>query len=421
MALSERAALAPFREASFRVLFSGRVVNFFGNAFAPVALGFAVLDATGSTARLGLVVGVRMVANVVFLLFGGVLADRLPRAAVLVGSNVLSGLSQIALAALVLTHHTSLPLLLVLSAFNGTVSALSNPASAALTSQTIPDALRTQANAVMRLGRSGAMILGSSCAGILVAGFGAGWGLAVDGATFLASAALFAALRVPSAAPAERASTITELRQGWTEFASRTWVWLVVVAFMIVNAVFSSAQQVLGPAVADHTFGRRAWGFIIAAQTAGMVVGGMLAIRLRPRRLLLFGCVCVLGQVPLLLALGVWPMVPVLLVAGFVDGLLLEQFGVAWEVSLQQHIPADRLARVYSYDMVGSFVAIPIGQMSIGPLAEAYGNGPVLVGGAALSVAMVAMMCASRSVRGLVNEARAPEADAEAVAVTGAA
>ena len=87
------------------------------------------------------------------------------------------------------------------------------------------------------------------------------------------------------------------------------------------------------------------------------------------------------------------------MVALFAAGLAMEQFGIAWDVSLQEHVPPERLARVYAYDMLGSFVAIPIGQIAVGPLAEAYGAPATLTGAAVLVVVATAGALCSRSVR----------------------
>ncbi len=65
-----RETLAPLRLPAFRLLLAGRTINALGNAFAPIALAFAVLDLTGSARDLGLVVGTRMLVNVLFLLLG---------------------------------------------------------------------------------------------------------------------------------------------------------------------------------------------------------------------------------------------------------------------------------------------------------------------------------------------------------------
>ena len=368
-------ALAPLRHRAFRYVAGGRLVVMLGNAIAPVALAFAVLDLTGSAADLGLVVGARSLMNVVFVLFGGIVADRLPRHLVLVASCSVAALSQAAVATLVLTDRATIPLLLALSAVNGISSAFAFPAAAAIIPQTVPVELLRAANAINRLGTSGAMIVGAGLGGVLVASIGPGWGLAVDAVTFAVGAALFAVVRVPGrrAAGEPRTTLLHDLRTGWTEFASRSWVWVVVLGFCFSNMAFVAAISVLGPVVADETIGRRLWGVVLGAETLGMVVGALVAMRVRVRRLLLFGVVCSGGDLLLVLALGVAPHIAVLVPAAFLTGVAVEQFAIAWEVSMQEHIPADTLARVYSYDMLGSFLAIPIGQVAAGPVAERVG------------------------------------------------
>jgi MFS family permease len=397
--------LAPLRYPPFRFLVTGRLVTMFGTAMAPIALAFAVLDLTGSVRDLGLVVAARSVVNVVFLLLGGVVADRLPRRLVMVVSSVLAAITQGMVATLVMTGTATVPLLMVLGAVNGMVSAFALPASAAILSQTIPDGIRKQANAINRLGFNASMIVGASVGGLLVATFGPGWGLIVDAATFIAAAACFGLVRVPavrvSGLAAKRPSTVAELREGWREFTGRTWLLVVVVCFGPLNAAIVGGVQVLGPAVADGTVGRRVWGVVLAAQTAGMIAGGVLAMRLRVRRMLRLGVLCMAGQSLLLAALAIAPQAAVLIGCAFVAGMTLEQFGVAWETTMQQQIPADRLARVYSYDMLGSFIAIPAGEVAAGPLAQAIGTGPALLVAAGVVLTAVIGMLASRDVRRL--------------------
>lgn len=419
-------ALAPLRHPAFRALAVGRAINLIGNGVAPTALAFAVLDLTHSVGDLGLVVGSRSLFNVVFLLFGGVLADRLPRHLVLVGSGLLSSATQAAVAGLVLSHSATMPLLMLLSAANGVFSALALPASSALVPQTVPAELRQPANALNRMAANSAQILGASIGGILVAVAGPGWGLVVDSASFALSALCFLRVRIPAGAgpePGEAAAQVglfAQLREGWTEFIARTWVWVIVVAFGFINAALAGAVQILGPSVAVHSFGSSGWGFVLAAQTAGMVAGGVLALRLRVRRLLLVGVACVGAEVLLPLGLAVQAPVAALAVTGFISGLCIEQFGVAWETSLQQEIPAEKLARVYSYDMVGSFVAIPLAQVATGPLAQALGVRASLFGTAATVAVGTVAMLAVRDVRGLrVRRAEALPTAVEPAAVAG--
>lgn len=408
-------ALAPLRHRPFRFLIAGRTTNAVGNAFAPIALAFAVLDLTGSATDLGLVVGARTVVNVVFLLFGGVLADRMPKHLLMVGSSVAAALTQGVVAALVLTHNATIPLLIGLAAANGMVAALALPASSSILPQTVPGEIRQQANALNRISLNTAAILGAPAAGIVVAAVGPGWGIVVDAASFLISAVCFAALRTPAAAqPAgatapDRPHLLADLRTGWSEFRSRTWLWVVVAGFCLSNAAWAGGLFVLGPVVADQTIGRRAWGFVLAAQTAGMILGGLLAMRLRVRRLLFLGVACCLPLAVPLFILGAYPQLGVLLAGAFVAGVGIEQFGVAWETTMQEHVPPDKLARVYSYDMVGSFVAIPVGEMAIGPIAHAVGAEATLIGAGLLMVLAVFGMLSSRDVRTLRHELPKPQ------------
>jgi predicted MFS family arabinose efflux permease len=400
--------MKPMRHTPFRFLLAGRSISALGNSFAPIALAFAVLDMTGSARDLGLVVGARTLANVLFLLFGGVLADRLPRHLLMVGSSLAAGLVQAAVAVLVLTGSATIPLLIGLSVLNGMASALALPASAALLPQTVDEEVRLQANALSRIFLNSAMVIGAPVGGLVVAVTSPGIGIAVDAVTFVVAAACFAGVRVAAPArPAERSHLIADLRLGWSEFRSRTWLWGVVAGFGVLNAAWSGGMFVLGPAVADETIGRSAWGLVLAGETAGMIVGGLLAMRLRLHRLLLVGVIGCFGMALPLFVLGLYPRLWALLLATFVAGLMLEQFGVAWETSMQEHVPADRLARVYSYDMVGSFIAMPLGEVAVGPIAHEIGLGVTLIGTGTVATLAVAGMLSSRDVRTLRH--RLPE------------
>ncbi|NGY60491.1 MFS transporter [Lentzea sp. NEAU-D13] len=398
-------SLAPLAHPAFRWLLGARVTTMAGSAMAQIALVFAVRDVTESVTTLGVVVAARSIANLVFLLWGGVLADRLPRQFVLVGSSTVSALSQGLLAVLVLTGSVSIAAFVVLAVVNGMSSAFSFPASAALVPQTVPTELRQSANALLRLGLNSSMIAGASLGGLLIAFAGPGWGLAVDALSFALAGLCFSFVRVPAArvAAEHKPGVLSELRIGWTEFVSRPWVWIVVVAFFLVNAAYAGGTMVLGPVLADTVIGRETWGFVLAAQTAGMLAGAFLTLRLKMRRLLLFGCACIAAFAMLPVALALHPQPWLLMLAAFVCGLCMEQFGVAWETSLQHHVPQDRLARVYSYDMLGSMAAVPLAQLVIGPVSGAAGITATLLGCAAIQVAATLFMVTSRSVRSVEN------------------
>ncbi|WP_030765328.1 MFS transporter [Streptomyces sp. NRRL F-2664] len=403
--------LDPLRQRNFRCLAGGRMATYFANAMAPIVLSFAVLDLTGSLIDLGIVVGARSVANVALLLFGGVIADRLPRRLVLQGSSVAAGLAQAVIAASVLFGFASIPVLVVISVVNGMVSAVSLPAAAALVPQTVPHEMIRPANAVVRMAVNAGMVLGASTGGIVVGLAGPGWGIACNAVVFLLAGLSFAGLRTTagaSAAPAGPARPLAELRDGWKEFTSRTWVWVVVLQFLVINAVVAGGLQVLGPTIADQSFGRTTWGLLLAAQTAGAFAGGFLAARTRPRHALRIGAAVGAFEAVPLLALGTTSHVALLAAAMFINGVALEQLAVAWDVSLQENIPQERLARVYSYDALGSFVAIPLGEVAAGPIALHAGIDTTLVAGAVLVVAATGFALCSSSVRRLTVKPAAP-------------
>ncbi|MGW3204218.1 MFS transporter [Streptomyces sp. NPDC001135] len=410
--------LDPLRRRSFRALAGGRMATYVANAMAPIVLSFAVLDLTGSVVDLGIVVGARSVANVVLLLFGGIVADRLPRRLVLYGASTVAAAVQALIAVSVLLGFASVPVLVVLSVVNGAVAALSLPAAAALVPQTVPPTMIRQANALARMAVNAGMVVGASCGGIVVGVAGSGWGIAANAAVFLVAGLCFTAIQVTgTAAPADSGPVrpLTELREGWAEFVSRTWVWVVVLQFLVINAVVAGGLQVLGPTIADASFGRTTWGLLLAAQTAGAFAGGVLAARVQPRHALRLGAAVGVFEALPLLALAATAH-PVLLAATmFVNGVALEQLAVAWDVSLQENIPSERLARVYAYDALGSFVAIPLGEMTAGPLALHTSVRTTLLCGALLIVTATALALCSSSVRRLtVRTPPAPQLSQEA-------
>jgi MFS family permease len=396
---------APLRHVAFRWLVVARIAAFLAHAIAPVALAFAVLDLTGSVVDLGVVVGARSIATVVLLLFGGILADRLPRGVVLQGSAIAAAVTQGLIALAVLGGFASVPLLIVLSTLNGAVAAVSIPASLAVLPQTVPGGLLRPANGIMRMGGTTAMTVGASLSGLVAGVAGPGWAISMGAVAYALAAGGYLGIRkhIVQSSPAEAARPLTELREGWTEFRSRTWVWVVVLQFMVVNAAIVGGTQVLGPTVADATIGRPAWGLVLGAQTVGAFAGAVVAARWHPRRPLLIGVTAILFESLPLLALAEAPQLVVLLVTMFFTGMISEQFGIAWDTSMQQHIPPGKLARVYSYDAIGSILAIPIGEIAIGPIAQHAGVSATLTGAAALViVATLAALC-SRSVRTLTS------------------
>jgi len=342
---------------------------------APIALAFAVLDLTGSKTDLGIVLAANWVPQLVLVLFGGVFADRLPRHLVMVGSNAISAAAQGAIAALLLTGTAHLWHLIALQVIRGAAFSFFFPASQGLVPETVPTTLLQQANVLLGMSRNATNVLGAALGGVLVAAASPGWALAFDAATYLASAAVLAAMHLPARIRALAAPNVfRELAEGWTEFVSRRWLWAIVVAAGVGNLAWMGGSAVYGPLVAKESLGgAAAWGAIVASEGAGLLLGGVLLLRWRPERPLFVGTAALTtGAIPLL-CLASLRSTAVIAAAFLVAGAGLEFFNTSWATALQQHVPIEKLSRVSSYDALGSFVFIPLGLSIAGPVADAIG------------------------------------------------
>lgn len=186
--------------------------------------------------------------------------------------------------------------------------------------------------------------------------------IAVDAATFFVSALFIGAMTLPASLRLEIPSFFGELGDGWREFSSRTWLWVIVVQFSIVNACEAGSLNVLGPVQADAYFGRLWWGGILACFAAGLIAGGVTMLRFRPPRMLLVATFGVLLMAPTLVLLAVPAQAAVIALSAFVTGVGIELFAVLWDTTMQQQIPEEKLSRVYSYDMLGSIALVPVGR-----------------------------------------------------------
>ncbi len=395
-------AAQPLRQRNFAWYFSSRFVNTLGNMMASIALTFAVLDITDSAAALGQVLAAHTIPMIVLLLWGGVISDRFPREVVIQLSNIASALTQGVIAFLVITGSAELWMLIALSVVHGAVSAISFPAMASLLPQLVPRDQLQPANALMSLTRNGLTVLGPTLGALLVVTVGSGWALAIDAATWLLAALLLIPVKIPRAEKAgEQTSTIAELREGWAFFASTTWLWAVVLGFGFLNMIHNGALFVLGPVVAENTIGRQGWGYVLSAEALGLLAMAVVLLRVPLRRPLFWGMLAIsLAAVPMIV-LGIDPHLIALVAAAFVAGAGIEVFSMGWNLAMQENIEERMLSRAYSYDALGSFVAMPIGQLAWGPLGAAFGNSRVLVVSGIAYFVICLLVLASRSVRDL--------------------
>jgi predicted MFS family arabinose efflux permease len=399
------AGLSVLRERGFRLLFVGQFVSLVGDGMLVVALAFAVLDLTGSVSDLGFALAASRAPLVLAILVGGVVADRLPRRAVMVGADLVR-LAALALSAsLLIVGGARLWELLVLQAIFGTAGGFFYPASTGLLPLIVRPELLQQANGLRGLSQSAGAVIGPAIAGVLVAAAGPGWALAADAASFGVSAGSLALLRLPSHLRPPRQRFLADLVDGWREFRSRTWVWAEVLVAGACGNIFTAAFTALGPAIAkNHLGGASAWAAVLAAQGAGGFLGGLLVLRLRVRKPLVVAN----------LAWGVLVLPDVLLAliaptAAIAVGALVGGCGLAigtslWETTLQRHIPENALSRVSAYDWFGSLAFNPLGLAVMGPVAIAIGTRATLLVAASWFVVSSLTLISVPSIRDLRNE-----------------
>lgn len=395
--------LPAWANRDFRLLLSASFISGLGNSGATIAAAYAVIGAGGNATDVGVVAAARTLAMVIFLLVGGAVADRVSRRRVMVAANLVNASSQGLFAALVLAGRPALWEMAALTAVGGGAQAFFSPAAQGMVLSTVEAADAGKAFSVFRLAANGASIAGAALGGGLIAALGPGWVLAVDATGFAVAATLRGRLSTAEAArPAEASGLLRDLREGWREFASRAWLWGIVVQFGVVNAMTSAGEQVYGPLVArDRLGGAGPWGLALSAQGLGTVLGGVLMIRWKPRRILLAGTLGVFPlAVPLAaLALGLplWLLVAAMLGAG----VAIEVFAVGWMLALSQEIPEEMMSRVSAYDWLGSIGLMPIGLALAGPAAAAFGRTRSLWGSAALVVALTGAVLLLPDVRRL--------------------
>jgi MFS family permease len=409
-----RELFGALRERRFRLLWLGQATSTLGDGLVPVALAFAVIQTlNGSATDLGIVLAAHMLPLVVFVLAGGVWADRLPRQMVMLVSDVIRCAVQATLAILLLSGAAELWHLVVLIAIYGTAEAFFQPAATGLVPATVSAERLQQGNALLGLSRSMAFVIGPAVAGVIAATTNPGIVFVVDAATFAVSATSLALLRLPrSRREGERKSFLTDLKGGWHELITHTWLWAIVAWAATYLGIVVAPFMTLGPVVAKESLGgAKAWGLIMAGWGAGSLAGGILALRWRPNRPMLTCTLLVLLIAPAVALLALRAPAPMISIAQAIGGMGMGVFGAVWQTTLQQHVREDALSRVSAWDWMGSFLFLPLGLIVAGPVSALIGISTTLwisVAWAVLSTLAVLLVPSVRNLRRL-DEPEEPE------------
>lgn len=402
-------------EPGFRLLFLGQGLSLLGDRIAYIALPFAVLAAGGGVTEVGLVVAAQTIPFAALSLAAGVWADRLDRRAIIIASEAVRLVCQVAGGALLIAGVAEPWHLGALAFVYGCADAFFAPAITGLLPQVVAPHRLQQANALRALTISGSTVAGPAIGGALVATVGAGYALWADALTFAVSIGLLLRLR-PAAV--ERAlepepSFLGGLRGGWREVRSRSWVMAGLVSLLAYHVIVLPAIFVLGPVLADDSLGGpRAWAVIVSAFGAGGVAGNLLLLRWRPSRPMLMSLsfLIVASTQAAIIGSGL----PLAAIAGLeaLAGVAVAGFFTLWETSLQEQIPEHALSRVSSYDFLVSVGSLPLGAALAGPVSEAVGLRTTMLGMTVLGIAFTLACLSVPGVRALRRPPSAPPAPA---------
>jgi hypothetical protein len=344
---------------------------------------------------------------IVFLVIGGAVSDRFPRQRVLIAANLGSGVTQGCVAALLLSGHYSLPAVAILELANGTLTAFTMPALRAVIVDLLERDQLRRANSLLGIMRNSAKIAGPAVSGLLVSTVGGGTSITIDAVTYVIAAFAMSRMRnyPNNSGDAARSPLLDDIRAGWIAFRSVPWAWPVAVSYCVVNIVQACSWQVLGPALTKQIAGEKIWGIQLSVRGIGLVLASVLLYRLAVRHLLRVGqSAGILGAIPLIV-LGLHASIPVLMISALVAGIGASAASLAWETSLQEHIPGPVLSRVSSFDQLLSYAAIPLGMLSISPLVGVAGGFTIVLVAGLIYTAAVAAPLAVPAVRNLPHGA----------------
>ena len=404
-ALDDLRALGAYR--GFTKLALARFISNLGNGITPIALSFGVLGLpNGSASQLSLVLGSQMIPLLLFMLFGGVIGDRYKRNKIVGGSDILGSAFVLVSASSFIFGFVSIPLLCAMGALFGVLNALWWPAFSGVLPEILPKEQLQRGNSVIGLLTNFGYTAGALVGGILVAFAGSGWALAVDAFSFFIAGVLVWSIDLPKIIRDESGTMFHQLVVGWREFIARKWVVSVVIAFTFINLAYESTIGVLGPlATKESGYGPREWSLVLAVSTVGMIITGLVLLKVRLTKPLVYGITPMLLMATWIFSITFSADIWIPIIVAFFAGVAIEIFYVAWSTSMQHNIPEEAYSRVVSYDALGSFALAPIGLIFIGPLAEQIGTKNALYILAALVFVAAIGALSVREVRQVRNEA----------------
>jgi MFS family permease len=387
--------------------FVARFISNYGNGMSPIALAFGILALpNGSANLLGLTLGVTSAMFILMVPFGGVIADKYGRAKMVALTDTLAGLILFIQVFYFTTGDVPVAVLLIVNGCYGILSGIFWPAFTGIMPSIVPEVGLQKANAINALASNAGLILGAASAGILIDTFGAAITLGIDAASFVIAGLLVSTLSHLTPPMANNTNTMmTDFVDGWRVFKSFNWIVIVVVSFSFIVMCWAAAENVLGPLIAlEHFNGAKSWSIVITAESAGLVVGALLAMRIKPKYPIRFLMISSFTLCFYMFSLAKPQSLLIISICAFFFGITLDLWGTLWYTALHRKVPRDALSRVSSFDAMGALVFKPIGLAIAAPISLLIGIDNLIYILIAISVLAISLPLLSADVRNMSYE-----------------
>ncbi len=395
----------PFRHRNYRLFWFGQLVSLAGTWMQSIAQAWYITELTHEPAWLGIVAAAQFTPVMFLGLFGGVLADALPKHRALMGTQVSLMLLALVQAALVATGLMTLPLLIFMAVLLGVVNAIDMPVRQSFFSEMVPEEEVGRAVAMNSAMFNSARVIGPAIGGVLIGVIGVAGCFAVNGASFLAVLLALLFMRTSELRPAPRAprphtvaDVLISLAEG-VRFVARTP--LIALCVFVIGVVSGVAMNfnVIIPTLARSVLqvGAPGLGLLMAAIGLGSLSGALAVAMLRkPRTVVIIGGAAVLGILSIAAGFtsgsgAAWAAVATG-VALFGAGFGAIAMAATANASIQTSTPPalrGRVMSVYTTVFAGS---TPIGGLGTGAVVSLIGAPGALIvaGGLALFATLYA-------------------------------
>ncbi|MEU5809816.1 MULTISPECIES: MFS transporter [unclassified Streptomyces] len=388
---SRHSMFSSLRIRNYRLFATGQAVSNTGTWMQRIAQDWLVLSLTGSASAVGITIALQFLPMLVLGLYGGVLADRLPKRPLLVATQSLMGLTGVALAVLTLAGHVQVWHVYLAALLLGLITVVDNPARQTFVSEMVGPAQLANAVSLNSANFQSARLVGPALAGVLITAVGSGWAFLLNGLSFAAPVAGLLLMRTAELHPVRpQPRAKGQLREGLRYVAGRPeLVWPIVLVGFI--GTFGFNFPIWLSAFVGDVFheGAGTYGFLNTLLAAGSLAGALLAARRGTSRLRLLVAAAVLFsalEVVAAFAPGFWLFAALLVPIGMF-GLTVN---VTANASVQTATDPEMRGRVMALYMMVFTGGTPLGAPVVGWVTDTYGPRVGMAAGGAVSLAAAA-------------------------------